>query len=429
MKKDNISFAVSTYQKKEWFFSRLAGINIIPTASDNYPRDFVETLSTKLDEILEKNKDEISSYQEVIRSYIFSKHFSRIKKSAEGIVSSLLKVIRILRNNKIAIRDLKPDNLYVIADANKSIDFLAKSGEYAIGLIDFETAVILEKNSKGEIDQPLLAGTLYYATPSHLFPNEFLSRIFPDLPRILYLQDWFAMVGIIYNVATGERLFNRTGQLLSKLGKKMQESINENRPPEIVFRKGSQAFWQKALSEYNHNTKEHENILDFINVTIGEEENIVFRNEARISIEKLKRTIKILIHSQKIFRSEKSREKLINASYNSISKTRSKWEKEEVAEEATPEIRERVILFLKDLEELKLKLDNRMHILEMLNANNLKICLSFLLDFMFETVLMSMYNREWDRLKPDEYRPPDKENVENTITDRQSRSFEQSIDD
>ena len=63
-----------------------------------------------------------------------------------------------LKAKGIAIRDLKPDNIFVVGG-----DFLQAANEFSLGLIDFETAVNFSVKDD-EISQPLLAGTPAYAT-------------------------------------------------------------------------------------------------------------------------------------------------------------------------------------------------------------------------------------------------------------------------
>ena len=106
-----------------------------------------------------------------------------------------------LKKKHTAIRDLKPDNMFLAGNSDNPDFFLTSPEQYKPGLIDLETSVNLGETET--LQQPILAGTPHYATPSHIFENHVLKEVFNDLPRTLYLQDWFAAVGIIYTVVTG----------------------------------------------------------------------------------------------------------------------------------------------------------------------------------------------------------------------------------
>jgi len=112
------------------------------------------------------------------------------------------------------MRDFKPDNILVTGDPEKNPNFLSSSDEYQLGLIDVETAVLYENPGDDKIEQPQLGGTPLFATPSQLFKNTVLQEVYGDVSTILYLQDWYAAIVMIYLVVTGERLFEKTAMRL-----------------------------------------------------------------------------------------------------------------------------------------------------------------------------------------------------------------------
>ena len=111
----------------------------------------------------------------------------------------------------MAIRDLKPDNIYIAGNFNGADNFFNNPAAYSLGLIDLETAVHLHPEDLSGMRQPALAGTFPFMTPHHLFKNRDLYKLFgSELCRVLYMQDWFAAIAIIFNVATGKILFLKT---------------------------------------------------------------------------------------------------------------------------------------------------------------------------------------------------------------------------
>ena len=67
---------------------------------------------------------------------------------------NMLDLLAWLKIKKVAIRDLKPDNLLVAGDPARFPEFLESASQYSIGLIDVETAVSYETAGEQEIDQP-----------------------------------------------------------------------------------------------------------------------------------------------------------------------------------------------------------------------------------------------------------------------------------
>lgn len=210
-----------SYNKKEWFLTHLAGQEI--TAKQDHLSEFTDKLNELLKKIIIKNIDIVQSYRKTIKLHIYNTKFKQIKSWIEGLITNLVSLLAILRQRGIAIRDLKPDNVFVVGDLSINPHLLSSPEEYSIGLIDFETSVNLRPEPGQKIAQPMLAGTPSYATPSHLFKNELLSQVYEDIARILHIQDWQAVNSMIFNVITGNRLTNETGRLIPGIARTIKK--------------------------------------------------------------------------------------------------------------------------------------------------------------------------------------------------------------
>jgi len=86
-----------------------------------------------------------------------------------------------------------------------------------------------------------------------------IELVFDDLPTTLCLQDWYAAVGIIYKVVTGERLFAQAARALLELKNKIPNGFEEGREPAVILEEASLMYWQIAVAEFEKNKRKSEN--------------------------------------------------------------------------------------------------------------------------------------------------------------------------
>ena len=194
-KQFNLPVSPSAEQARTWFFTHLVGARV-REVEKGLSSEFIVGMNRLLDRIIDEDLKAIKAFRVHVKKSIHQAAFVQNKGYMEGIITSLLELLAHLHEKKVAMRDLKPDNLLVAGDKDKYPGFLAYPKEYKIGLIDVETAVILPKSGKGAA-QPPLGGTPQYATPCHFFDNNLLARHYKDLTTILHLQDWYATIAII----------------------------------------------------------------------------------------------------------------------------------------------------------------------------------------------------------------------------------------
>ena len=390
IKQFNLPAAPAVDQAKTWFFIHLVGERV-RQVGEGLSAEFIVGINRLLDGIIGENLQAIQAYRDNVRKSIHQAAFVQHKGHMEGIITNLLELLAHLHEKKVAMRDLKPDNMLVAGNKDKYPGFLAYPKEYKIGLIDVETAVILEKSGKKTADQPPLGGTPQYATPSHFFDNNLLTQHYDDLTTILNLQDWYAVIAIIYRVITGLPLFERTARMVPGIIKAMRG--HQGREQEH-FHSVNEAFWKSAVGEFKEKLAQKEETFKSLNVQIFDLAKKMFREIASDERQRLADEIDQRINSQSIPMSAKDRELLISCSCQKIKDLRKKWESGPAAQKKQID-RSRIISLLRDLEKLKLQLQLQTQILQLLDQSAPSISAYGVLEFMFRLVLNRMAGVQW----------------------------------
>ncbi len=223
--------------------------------------ELVVHLSSILKNILKKNSKFIAGYRQVVRKTLYEAEFLKNKTAMEGITVNLLRLLAQLRKSRVAIRDIKPDNLLLAGNKNDYPVFMEYPDSFQIGLIDVETAAYPVTETSHVINQPLLGGTPHYATPAHFFHNDVLEFHFHDVQTTLHLQDWHAVLVIIYNLVTGEVLFEKTTKKISHIIQAINKSHKTGTDITDVLVAVSKEFWNSALQEFDQKLRGNKKIL------------------------------------------------------------------------------------------------------------------------------------------------------------------------
>jgi len=377
-------------QAKTWFFIHLVGERV-KQVDEGLSAEFIVGLNRLLDGIIGENSKAIQAYRDNARKSIHQAAFVQNKGYMEGIITNLLELLAHLHEKKVAMRDLKPDNMLVAGNKDKYPGFLAYPKDYKIGLIDVETAVILEKSGKKTGDQPPLGGTPQYATPSQFFDNNLLTRQYDDLTTILHLQDWYAIIAIIYRAITGLPLFERTARMVPGIIKTMR--AHKGREQEH-FHRLNETFWNSAVGEFKEKMAQKEETFKSLNVQIFDRTKKMFREIVSDERRRLADEIDQRVNTQSIPMSAKDRELLISCSCQKTKDLRKKWESGPGAQKKKID-RSRIILLLRDLEGLKLQLQLQTQVLQSLDQSAPNISAYNVLEFMFRLVLNRMCGVQW----------------------------------
>ncbi len=395
--KRNLSSSVSEHQIKRWFFIYLALGKATELERDLGPT-FIADLNARLEKLIDSHSETIENYRATVKKYVSDKNFVQNKPSMEGLVTNLVELLARLRDRGVAIRDLKPDNLLVAGDPRKYPAFLSRSNEYEIGLIDVETAVILDTSEVRKTGQPPVGGTPHYATPSHFFENEVLRNTFQDLTDIFYLQDWHALIVIIYKVITGEYLFEKTVQLLPGMVEIVERSSGSAEGLSDVMENVSEMFWGQALAEFRHKVSEKEDLLMSVKPVIPETAKKMFREYLLEEKREVAKAIKECVMSQSLLGSDKNRQYVLSCSHEKISRLIKKYASGAEAQASQQTERAKLTAFLEGLAELKLRLEEQRRVAGLLTQSARRISAYDLLELMFHIVLTHMYRHEWKPL-------------------------------
>ncbi len=315
---------ISDDRKKRWMFEQLAG-RPVTQGGTALSAGFLMDQKRVGNEVLSSRKKEIRAFVQLIKSDIRKTGHDRNRGIAGGMISSIIKLLRHLRRKKAAIRDLKPDNMFLAGSSDDPDLLLSSADHYRLGLIDLETSANTANIKSPE--QPILAGTPFFMTPSHLFENSLLKTVFNDVQRTLYLQDWFAAIGIIYNVVTGNTLFERTSKLLPEVVRIRAKAEMIHDPLENVFKNASWVFWHRAASEFKATMDESHSILKGIPLDLGMGEREMLAKETATCNCLVQKQIERIVFGQAFLTAEKARKNMERASSAQIEATIRKWQK------------------------------------------------------------------------------------------------------
>jgi hypothetical protein len=261
-------FKLNDSQKRELFFARLTG-QALPALAATALSESGKAALTRLFEAADPLATHtIQAYQHLIRDYARDIVFNQNRGKLETLVTNLLDLLVWIGKKGVAIRDLKPDNLLVVGNPEQYPMFLLSSHDYSIGLIDLETAIDYGASTDETVPQPYLGGTPVYATPAQFVANGVIGDVYGDVKRILLLQDWFAVVGIVYEVVTGHRLFLKTGLQIRAFIRSYKKAHADGRAIKPIFLKFNGAFWKSARSEFARKTEIHANRLAKVMLTL-----------------------------------------------------------------------------------------------------------------------------------------------------------------
>ncbi|MFC1813256.1 hypothetical protein ACFL03_11280 [Thermodesulfobacteriota bacterium] len=390
-------------QKKMLFLSYLLGKD----SKENYrglSDQLVQQVNLPLNKIKAENADVVETYGKLVKEDVRRRMLNRNKPQMEGIITNLLVLLASMGEKKVAMRDLKPDNLIVAGDPANYPAFLFSAEDYTIGLIDVETAVDFETRGKKELPQPYLGGTPLYATPSHFFLNVVLNGIYSDLPQILHLQDWYAMAGIIYELATGKHLFRKTGGKVHGFMRTIQSALAEKREISEVYKEISHVFWSSAKEEFDKNIGAAEKLLKSLHAEIPEDTKQWFEVYVQEKKAAIDTRIKTTIQSQTHFKSEKNRQSLFGYSHEETCRLKARYKQPDRPAKSADRDVSLILQLLDDLALLKKESERLSEMIKALNAPFPKLSACDILVIMYGVVADAMYHPEWETLsvEPDE---------------------------
>ena len=393
----DVSKSITTYHFKQWFLSHMIGEPVKHETHD-LPSDLITKANALLEEVVTANRHQVSVYRQHLRDYIRRTRFSRYRRQVEGLATNILDLLAWIGKRGLALRDLKPENLFVAGNPDEYPQFLNDPEKFSLGLIDVETAVAIDAEDPVLIPQPQLAGTPLYATPTHLMSNLLLLEVFEDLADILHMQDWHATIGMLFKLITGEPLFATTAhtfpELLSRLkvldptGADMQEDVADIHA----------VFWNSAVAEFQANMADHASALADVEITVPRSLAEELLPGLKSDIKENQKAVTKAVGNQSFFKSGDRRRYLKDASSGKINQMKSKLNQEAESRSGPPQ--DQVLLYFELLEKLKARLEIKQHALAALSGHTTTITADQLLEAMFQRVLTTMYPAHWPPIAP-----------------------------
>ena len=393
LQQHHIDGTVSEFNIKEWFLIYLSGRKL-SAADFNTEKRIAAEMNAVVLKLFAERRQPVQDYQQMIHAFVVTKNLQRHNSQISSMIINLLDLLYWLGEKKVAMRDLKPDNLLVAGNPSKFPQFLESSNMYSIGLIDVETAVSYDISENNTIRQPPLGGTPSYATPSHQLKNDTIQNVYNDLPLILHLQDWYATIGMIYQAVTGERLFEKTARNLLNLKKTIRERSRKNGNPQAVLEDVSNSFWKMALAEFGMKTQKNEKKLRFISLIVGQESKEMLLGIITTTHQSVLKSVNDLILSQTTFTGDKIQKSLSVAPPFKIQQFKIKFE-EGKGQQLSPEEKDLVLNFLDDLAFLR-RQSEQLVLTTSLLTKSVPIVSSFdLLKTMLTAILVHMHQNCW----------------------------------
>lgn len=368
---------LSDWQVKNWFLARMAGRNDRGPAL-NVSDQFNTYIDMRLSKIDAAQSEIGQRYRQLIHQKTGDRFFDRNRPLMGAMVTNLLALLAWLDENRVAMRDLKPDNLLVAGDPANYPHFLSSAKDYAIGLIDLETAVDYERETHTAILQPKLGGTPLYGTPANFFPNKLLQEIHKDLPLIFHLQDWYAGIGIIFEVITAKKLFQHTAREIPKLMKTVMQTVAKKGDLKSAYLQFTRRFWDSSAMEFQNNLQTATRRLE--SVVAGISENIQQRLVTHIQQQQTKAENCIVqcLDANTAFNRGKNRRLLEQSPARDIQRIRAKYEGRQNSK--------KIVCRLDDLIALKLQAENLAQQMKTLKMPFPKVTAKILLEMMFDVV-------------------------------------------
>ncbi len=388
---------VTTYHIKQWFLAHMVG-EVVRRGEVDIPSDVVSNINLLMAEVVQQNRQAVQKYRQQLKEYIHQTRFSQYRHQVESLATNILDLLHWIGQKGLALRDLKPENLFVAGNPAEYPGFLNDVEKFSIGLIDVETAVPIDAEDPVLIPQPQLAGTPLYATPAHLMANSILMEVYEDLSTILHLQDWYATLAILFKLITGEALFGTTAHVFPEILNRMKllDPAGPDMKEDIIRIQG--LFWSSALAEFESSMAQHAAVLARVEVAVpqGLVEDIL--NGLKSEIKEIDQIVAKSVADQSFFNSGDKRRFLKVASAEKIGQMKSKLSQE--MESGTGQSQGQVVLYFEILEELKERLERKQRAVETIHAPKPFIAADQLLEVMFQRVYSLMYPSTWPSLTP-----------------------------
>ncbi|WP_372682173.1 hypothetical protein [Desulfosarcina sp.] len=343
---------IHPYQIKNWFLAYITGENR-QLKEKGIDQSLLARIKDGFSTVFKSNQKNVDDLIHLLKTQQKSNAFSKSRQQIENIASNMLTLLCLLKEKQLALRDLKPDNLFLDADPDAYPKFLKNKRAFSIGVIDVETAISLKPTRDDTIAQPLLGGTPLYATPLHLLRNKTIASNFGNLADALHLQDWFATIAIIFKAVAGTNLFPRAARSFPGILKILKSSRDRTNPDEATVKAMSQIFWSAAATDIKAQLSSFSDILNQLTLSVPETMAPEIKQELERENALIHRAIRKHVSFSPLFRSEKNKVFLLEAPCETLAKQVARWENHAQLPEHHRRVAPQMVAFLNNLNRLK----------------------------------------------------------------------------
>ncbi|BBO90043.1 serine/threonine-protein kinase [Desulfosarcina ovata] len=376
---------VHSYQIKDWFLAAIAGKAPVGNQKEK-DSSLIDQVNEGFAGIFKAHQPQMDALTQLLKAQLEIKTFLKSRHQIENIASNMLQLLCLLEEKKVALRDLKPDNLFFAADPDSYPIFLNNAEDFSIGVIDVETAVSLDPTKDGTIAQPLLGGTPLYATPLHILKNDTITANFGSLAKALHYQDWYAAMAIIFKAVTGNNLFPRAARSFPEMLKILKSGRSKSDPDETTVKAMSHKFWSAATADLKAQLAIHSAVLTQVSLDLPEAMVPVIREQLEREKAALTRFIGKQIAETTLLKSEKNRTFLLTAASPDIARQIERWQNHADLPESHRGLAPQMVAFLNNLNRLKQRAAEKQDILADLSAPPYPLSAHVLLESMFQIV-------------------------------------------
>lgn len=388
---------VHPYQIRNWFLAYITG-----ESRNLEEKEFDEALLARIKDgfstVFKSNQKNVDDLINLLKTQQKSKAFSKSRQQIENIASNMLALLCLLKEKRLALRDLKPDNLFLDADPDAYPGFLKNKRAFSIGVIDVETAISLKPTRDGTIAQPLLGGTPLYATPLHLLRNRTISSNFGNLADALHLQDWFATLAIIFKAVAGTNLFPRAARSFPGILKILKSSSDRTDPDEATVKAMSQKFWSAAATDIKTQLLAFSTVLNQLTLSVPEAMAPAIKQELEREKALIHRAIRKHVSLSPLLKSEKNKVFLLEASCETLAKQVARWENHAQLPDPHQQVAPRMVAFLNNLNRLKQGESEKNRAIAAFISPPHDVSAYSLLEAMFQIAFRAMYKSRWKAL-------------------------------
>ncbi len=388
---------VHPYQIRNWFLAYITGEN-----RNLVEKGFDEALLARIKDgfstVFKSNQKNVDDLINLLKTQQKSEAFSKSRQQIENIASNMLTLLCLLKEKRLALRDLKPDNLFLDADPDAYPGFLKNKRAFSIGVIDVETAISLKPSRDGTIAQPLLGGTPLYATPLHLLRNRTISSNFGNLADALHLQDWFATLAIIFKAIAGTNLFPRAARSFPGILKILKSSSDRTDPDEATVKAMSQQFWSAAATDIKTQLLAFSDVLNQLTLSVPETMAPVIKQELEREKALIHRAIRKHVSLTPLLKSEKNKVFLLEASCETLAKQVARWENHAQLPDPHRRVAPQMVAFLNNLNRLKQGESEKRRAIAAFITPPHDVSAYSLLEAMFQIAFRAMYKSRWKAL-------------------------------